>query len=120
MGVGLVINNIKLLNMENKITEQYATTKVLCGCGGGNNGPHHPISENGCFRYHVTDPKEIPTNRRAWYNPDWFEDTVWVWDIGDHWVTEYTLFEQRMYHQDDNGNWTRPKTKESRNSLESY
>lgn len=102
---------------KNTETEQCIIPVVVCSCGGGN-GAYHPIAENGCFRYHVTDPKEIPTNRRRIYNPEWFKEPVFIWDIGDHWVTEYTLFQQRMYAQDENGNWTRPKSKESRNSLE--
>ncbi len=88
---------------------------VVCSCGGGD-GANHTIGENGCFRYHVTDKKEIPHNRRI--NYDQFEKPVFIWDIGDYWVTEYTLFHQRMYAQDKNGNWTRPKSKESSNSLE--
>lgn len=102
---------------KNTQVPQCDKTAVVCSCG-GSNGAYHPIAENGCFRYHVTDPKEIPTNRRRIYNPEWFKEPVFIWDIGDHWVTEYTLFQQRMYTQDENGNWTRPKSKESRNSLE--
>lgn len=92
------------------------TSVILCSCGGGN-GAFHPVAEHGCFRYHVTDSNEIPRNRRRIYNPEWFKESVWIWDINDYWITEYTLFQQRMYAQDDNGNWTRPKTKESINSL---
>lgn len=90
---------------------------VYCSCGGGD-GANHPVGEGSCLRYLVTDPNEIPTNRRLWYNPDWWKDSIWVWDIGDGWVTEYTLYNQRLYAQDENGNWTRPKSKESVNSLE--
>lgn len=90
---------------------------VVCSCGGGN-GAYHPVGVGECFRYHVTDENEIPKNRRRWYNPEWWEEPVWIWDIGDHWVTEYTLFNQRLYAQDENGNWTRPKSKDSVNSLE--
>lgn len=90
---------------------------ILCSCGGGL-GAYHQVGLDGCFRYHVTDEKEIPKNRRRWYNPDWFEEPVWVWDIDDYWITEYTLFHQRLYAQDENGNWTRPKSKDSTNSLE--
>jgi hypothetical protein len=89
---------------------------IVCSCGGGN-GAYHPIAKDGCFRYHVTNKNEIPTNRRRWYNPDWWKEPVWVWDIGNQWITEYTLYNQRMYAQDENGNWTRPKSKESINSL---
>lgn len=90
---------------------------ILCSCGYGD-GVNHLVGEGNCCRYHVTDASEIPTNRRQWYNPEWWEEPVWVWDIGDHWVTEYTLLHQRMYHQDENGNWTRPKSKDSVNSLD--
>ena len=90
---------------------------VVCSCGGGQ-GANHPVGVGGCFRYHVTDENEIPKNRRRWYNPEWWEEPVWIWDIGDHWVTEYTLFNQRLYSKDKNGNWTRPKSKDSVNSLE--
>lgn len=90
---------------------------ITCSCG-GNDKRNHPVGENGCFRYHVTDPNEIPRNRRK-INLDSFKKPtfIWVWDIGDNWVTEYTLFNQRMYAQDENGNWTRPKSKDSINSL---
>lgn len=90
---------------------------VACSCGGGE-GINHPVGEGNCFRYHVTDPNEIPKNRRQWYNDNWWDENVWIWDIGDHWVTEYTLFNQRGYSQDENGNWTRPKSKDSVNSVE--
>lgn len=83
---------------------------VLCSCGGGN-GADHPVGVGGCLRYHVTEENELPKNRRRWYNPEWWEEPVWIWDIGDHWVTEYTLFSQRLYSRDQYGNWTRPKTK---------
>jgi hypothetical protein len=92
------------------------TPEVLCSCGGGD-GINHPVGEGSCLRYHVTDPTEIPTNRRRIYNPDWFEESVWIWDIADYWITEYTLYHQRLYAQDENGNWTRPKSKDSINSL---
>jgi hypothetical protein len=95
---------------------QCAIQNVVCSCGGGN-GVNHPVGENGCFRYHVTDPKEIPHNRRRIYNPEWFKEPVWIWSIADYWITEYTLLHQRMYAQDANGNWTRPKSKDSVNSL---
>lgn len=49
----------------------------LCSCGGGN-GPNHPLGEDGCFRMLVTNKEEIPTNRRKWYHPEWFSDSVWV------------------------------------------
>lgn len=90
---------------------------VLCSCGYGD-GANHPVGVGNCARYHVTDPKEIPRNRRQIYNPDWFGDNVWIWDIDDYWITEYTLFNQRLYAQDSNGNWTRPKDKDSVNSIE--
>jgi len=106
------------MNIDNSQTGQsYTSQNVMCGCGGGN-GANHPVGVGSCLRYHVTDPKEIPANRRKIYNPEWFKEPVFIWDIDDHWVTEYTLFQQRMYAQDENGNWTRPKSKESINSLE--
>jgi hypothetical protein len=107
------------MNKDSKSTEneQCNTPVVVCSCGGVDK-PNHPVGESGCFRYHVTDPKEIPHNRRRIYNPEWFKEPVFIWNIGDHLVTEYTLFQQRMYSQDENGNWTRPKSKQTRNSLE--
>ena len=85
---------------------------VKCGCGYGE-GANHLVGVGNCCRYHVTDPYEIPRNRRRVYMPQYWEEPVVLWDIGDHWVTEYTLFHQRGYHQDENGNWTRPKSKDS-------
>lgn len=96
--------------------EQYIDNKVLCSCGYGD-GPNHIVGEGNCCRYHVTDIKEIPRNRRRIYNPKYFPEPVWIWDIEDYWITEYTLFFQRMYAVDENGNWTRPKNKDSVNSL---
>lgn len=93
--------------MQNKI--------IICNCGGDK--PNHLVGSENCYRYYITDENEIPKNRRKIYNPEWFENSVWIWDIGDHWVTEYTLFHQRHYSQDENGNWTRPKSKESTISL---
>ena len=90
---------------------------IVCSCGGAN-GANHPVSENGCFRYHVTDENEIPKNRRQWKESNSSKDPVWIWDIGESWVTEYTLYNQRLYSKDKNGNWTRPKSKDSINSLE--
>lgn len=91
---------------------------VRCSCGGGN-GAYHIVGVGGCFRYHVTDNKEIPRNRRIYQTPDMFNgQPTWIWDIDDYWITEYTLLQQRLYSQDDNVNWTRPKSKDSINSLE--
>lgn len=90
-------------------------TKCNCGYGDGEN---HTIGEGSCARFIVTDPKEIPTNRRQIYNPDWFPDNVWVWDIDNYFITEYTLFNQRLYHQHENGLWSRPKSRDSVNSVE--
>jgi len=89
---------------------------VVCNCGGGA-GKNHPVGLDKCYRYHVTDPKEIPVNRRIVHDPDMWKEPVWIWDIGDGWVTEYTLFHQRLYSKDKNNNWTRPKSKDSVNSL---
>jgi len=89
--------------------------KYVCGCGG--EGGCHPVGEGKCYRYLVTDPDEIPTNRRRIYNPEWFDNAVWIWTIRDYWVTEYTLLQQRLYAQEEDGNWTRPKSKDSVNSL---
>lgn len=91
--------------------------KIMCRCGYGE-PKVHIVGEGKCCRYHVTDPIEIPKNRRRIYNPEWFKEPVWIWDVSDYWVTEYTLFQQRLYAQDENGNWTRPKNKESTNSLD--
>jgi hypothetical protein len=92
---------------------------ITCSCGGGP-GAHHPISENGCLRYVVTDPKEIPTNRRISKDPRYnsSKTPVYVWDVGGITITEYTLIYQRMYAQKEDGTWTRPKSKDSTNSLE--
>jgi len=49
----------------------------MCSCGGGE-GANHPVGIGGCFRYHVTELNEIPRNRRRWYNPEWFEEPVWI------------------------------------------
>lgn len=92
-------------------------SKVICNCGGGE-GVNHTVGEGGCYRYHVTDPKEIPHSRKRIYNPEWWDEPVWIWTIDDYFITEYTLFNQRLYAQDENGNWTRPKDKDSVNSIE--
>jgi len=90
---------------------------VRCGCGYGE-GNNHIVGKGTCARYHVTNPDEIPRNRREVYNPEINKEPVFMWDIKNYSITEYTLLSQRMYNQDENGNWTRPKSKESRNSLE--
>ena len=91
---------------------------IVCNCGGGN-GVNHQVGKGKCLRYHVTDDNEIPKNRRQISRPDlWGNQLVWVWDISDYWITEYTLFHQRLYAKDENGNWTRPKSKDSINSIE--
>lgn len=90
--------------------------EIICSCGGGN-GKNHILDEDNCLRYHVVDENEIPKNRRRVYNPEWFNEPVWIWDISDYWITEFTLYYQRMYSQDKNGNWSRPKSKESVNSM---
>ncbi len=90
---------------------------LTCGCGYGD-GAHHPLGEGKCCRYHVTEENEIPKNRRLVDKEFGFTKPVWIWDIADYWITEYTLFEQRLYSQDENGNWSRPKSKDSVNSLE--
>jgi hypothetical protein len=92
------------------------TNNMVCSCGGVSTS-HHPLGENGCFRYHVTDSNELPTNRRLAEGVGG-EVSTWVWDIGGHTITEYTLLYQRNYSQHDNGEWSRPKTKDSTNSLE--
>lgn len=86
---------------------------LTCSCGGGE-GNIHPLGEGGCLRYHVTDLEEIPYNRRK---VDIQGTPNFVWDIGDTWVTEYTLLNQRMYAQHPDGSWSRPKSKDSINSL---
>jgi hypothetical protein len=99
--------------MDNKKAEAL----ILCSCGYGP-GINHPVGENGCCRYRVTDKNEIPKNRRRVYIPDFWEEPVWIWDIADYFITEYTLFSQRLYAQDENGNWTRPKNKDSTTSID--
>jgi len=89
----------------------------VCHCGGAP-APHKTGSPN-CYRFVVTEPKEIPTNRRRIYNPaGGFDEPTWVWDVGGQTITEYTLFYQRMYSVDINQVWTRPKSRDSVNSLE--
>ena len=82
--------------MENKKDE------ILCSCGGGGGGggAYHVVGVGGCFRYHITDEKDIPRNRRLFQSPNGLN---WIWDVGDHSVTEYTLFHQRLYSQDEIG-----------------
>lgn len=98
--------------MSHKIKEQ---VKSYCSCG-YEEGTHE-VGEGNCCRYIVTDPDKIPRNRRKIYNPKWFKDNIWIWDVGDHWVTEYTLLHQRMYAKHDSGKWSRPKGDPSINSL---
>jgi len=97
--------------------EQCTIPVVVCSCGGVDK-PYHPVGENGCLRYHVTDPKEMPRNKRRKFI-EHINQVSTVYDIGDQiGITEHTVFQQRLYAVDENGNWTRPKSKESRNSLE--
>jgi hypothetical protein len=105
------------LNERENVAESDVNAIVMCGCGGEDG--RHPCGIGGCFRYVVTDPNEIPRNRRYHYNPEGaFKDPVWIWDVGDSWCTEYTLFHQRLYGYDEKtGEWTRPKSKCSKNSL---
>jgi len=109
------------MSKQNKQSEAEATsavdTIVRCGCGGEDG--IHPCGIGGCLRYVVTDPNEIPHNRRYHYNPaGGWDEPVWIWDIGDSFVTEYTLFQQRLYSYDEKtGQWTRPKSKYSVNSI---
>lgn len=88
---------------------------LTCGCGGENG--LHQLGTKKCFRYLVTEEKELPKNKRLAPDGMFKDNNVFIWDIGDHWVTDYTLFNQRMYakHGDK---WSRPKSKDSVNSIE--
>lgn len=90
-------------------------SKIICGCGGLNE--IHEVGIEKCFRYHVTSENELPKNKRLALE-GMFDEAVYIWDIGNYRITDYTLFNQRMYTVDENGNWTRPKSKDSINSID--
>lgn len=84
---------------------------ILCHCGGGARTPHS-VGVDKCFRYHVTDHSELPRNFRI-------DDRGFlILDVGTNTITDYTLKQQRGYSEDKCGNWTRPKSKDSVNSLQ--
>lgn len=77
--------------------------QLECGCG-GDKFPHI-ISEGGCYRK-VATGSLIPTNFRV-------EDGVAVCTVNGNTITEFTLFNQRLYHNHPDGSWTLPKSEES-------
>lgn len=90
---------------------------VTCGCGCGL--PRHRLGVDLCYRYIVTDPEEIPQNNRRIYNPAIWPEPVWVWDVGGHTITDYTLRFQRGYsYHKEQLVWSRPKHRDSINSLD--
>lgn len=83
---------------------------LTCSCGGGNLGANHPLGEGECYRKLATG-NLIPTNFRT------DERGFKVCDVNGYTITEYTLKDQRLYHQHENGEWSLPKDESSVNSL---
>lgn len=82
------------------------TKSVVCHCGGISGG--HNIGDERCFREIVPEDKK-PVQAAAG-NDRWLVD--------GHWITGFSLREQRGYYQHPCGNWSRPKDHDSVNSIE--
>ena len=84
--------------------------KNQCGCG--SRQAVHELGNEKCLRY-ILEKDEIPTNRRIETNVM----QAWIWSVNKSWCTEYTLFNQRLYKKHKSGDWSRPKSKSSINSI---
>jgi hypothetical protein len=70
--------------------------RCLCGTSTVDSG--HETGENGCQRF-MTD---APKNKR--YNN---ELHCWEYLVGGHWITEFSLLQQRGYKKHECGCWSR-------------
>jgi hypothetical protein len=90
-------------------------TGIFCGCGGATlnvkfgNQEFHLLGITGCLRKEATG-NLIPTNFRT-------ENGVKVCDVNGYTITEYTLYNQRLYHFEGTV-WSLPKDESSINSIE--
>ena len=86
--------------------------KVKCHCGGGKVSPHE-LGNPDCYRETVSAPLG-PFAKDG--------TTFWKTTADDHsgFITEYTLKHQRCYSLHKEGIWSRPKSRDSINSIEDY
>lgn len=88
---------------------------ILCGCGGNTlnvefgNKAYHMLGVTGCLRKEATGDL-IPTNFRT-------ENGVKVCDVRGYTITEYTLYNQRLYSLKGDV-WSLPKDESSTNSIQ--
>ena len=86
-----------------------------CNCGGRTGA--HETGDGLCFRF-IVSGDEIPRNRRKKeIKTENGHTMAWVWDVSGSWCTEFTLFNQRLYVQHPSGDWSRPKSRCSKNSI---
>ncbi len=90
----------------------------MCGCGYGtathahNNSKDlliHKLGEGNCCRKIATG-ELIPKDFRI-------ENGIEICNVNGYAITKYTLINQRLYGQDENGIWSLPKNEESTVSL---
>lgn len=90
-------------------------TGIFCSCGGNarnvefGNKAFHMLGVTGCLRKEATG-NLIPTNFRI-------ENGTKVCDVNGYTITEYTLYNQRLYAFEGNV-WSLPKDESSVNSIE--
>lgn len=78
--------------------EPVAAAAPGCHCGTATHAPHE-TGTHGCKRFVVEPPKLVGKH------PELGCD---MWDTGDGQpITDYTLRQQRGYHQHEDGTWTR-------------
>lgn len=74
--------------------------KLRCNCGGGDK--NHIISEGKCYRKEAVG-ELIPINFRTVNN-------MKMCDVNGYSITEFTLYNQRLYHQHEDGRWSLTKS----------
>jgi len=93
----------------------------FCGCGHGiATHPYknlqglrvHELGKGNCCRKLATGSL-IPSNFRI-------VNGMKVCDVNGYTITEYTLFEQRLYSKHEDGSWSLPKDEKSVNSLDIF
>lgn len=118
-------NEIRIFEMiENFIDKRYIWNKniienngILCGCGYGiPKLPYqnkelvlHILGSGSCCRK-LAKGNLKPTNFRK-------ENGIDVCDVNGYTITVFTLINQRIYAQHENGEWSLPKDEESINTI---
>lgn len=70
---------------------------AICHCGTATHSPH-VVGENGCVRF-ITDAPQPFADDPELNHPMWLVD--------GQLITDFTLRQQRGYHQHENGQWSR-------------